>query len=273
MIESRERRVLWPDVTKDTFARFCEFAYLQDYTPPSFQRKPQFEACKNTNEGEPESELPKNHEFWDGWETWTSLQRKKREKIAARRGIPQFIEGLSLEENAAPEEVQFPEAIVSVPLSDRTISEVNLRNTFLNLDYTSARPTQPFDPTSNSEEAQDFTPVFLGHAELYVLADKYDVQSLRQLVLYKLHDTFRNFTIHDTDVAGILAFTRFAYENTPRQAEGVASLRKLATCYLASILGQIGNREDFKQLLLEGGDFVADFWSTVWNADRSISPF
>jgi len=29
------RLVDWSDVDEDTFARFCEFAYLQDYTLPS----------------------------------------------------------------------------------------------------------------------------------------------------------------------------------------------------------------------------------------------
>ncbi|KAJ5472035.1 hypothetical protein N7539_008604 [Penicillium diatomitis] len=41
---------------------------------------------------------------------------------------------------------------------------------------------------------EDFTPVFVDQARLYVLADTYDIVSLRSLVLPKLHATLKTFT-------------------------------------------------------------------------------
>ena len=35
MLEAHSRTVVWPDVDEDTFARFCEFYYLDNYSPPS----------------------------------------------------------------------------------------------------------------------------------------------------------------------------------------------------------------------------------------------
>ena len=43
-------------------------------------------------EPEPTSEASKNHEFWNGWRDWTPTARKKKEKEAARKGIPPLIE-------------------------------------------------------------------------------------------------------------------------------------------------------------------------------------
>jgi len=37
MIEAKTRHVDWSDVDEDTFTRLCEFAYLRNYTPPTFR--------------------------------------------------------------------------------------------------------------------------------------------------------------------------------------------------------------------------------------------
>lgn len=37
MIEAKTRHVDWSYIDEDTFARLCEFAYVQNYTPPKFR--------------------------------------------------------------------------------------------------------------------------------------------------------------------------------------------------------------------------------------------
>jgi len=36
MVEAKTGVIDWKDVDEETFVRFCEFAYVQDYTPPRF---------------------------------------------------------------------------------------------------------------------------------------------------------------------------------------------------------------------------------------------
>jgi hypothetical protein len=54
-----------------------------------------------------------------------------------------------------------------------------------------------FEPVSNNSLHQDFTPVLLGHAQLYLLADKYDVPELEKLVLHKLNHTLKESILYN----------------------------------------------------------------------------
>lgn len=175
MKEAKLRRVNWPDVNKEIFIRLCEFAYLQDYTPPAFEQRPPFEQRPNS-----EVDVKNNHEFWDGWDSWTPMQRRKKEREASKRGIPpRLVDITSKVVGKAPEpEFGFfvPEskniATNGLPFREHNISDRNLRDAFSELDYTPAKQTYQFNPTSNTGPNQDFTPVFFGHTELYILADK-----------------------------------------------------------------------------------------------------
>jgi hypothetical protein len=51
-------------------------------------------------------------------------------------------------------------------------------------------------PSSNTDSKEDFTPVFLGHARLYVLVDKYGIENLSLLALQKLHMTLVLFRLY-----------------------------------------------------------------------------
>ncbi|KAJ6125456.1 hypothetical protein N7471_012773 [Penicillium samsonianum] len=117
-----------------------------------------------------------------------------------------------------------------------------------------------FTPPQNTGTWEDFTPMFLEQARLYVLADKYGIERLCQLVIFKLYQTLRTFKLYDTGVSAIIEFVRFVYLNTPPNYGKVDALRNLATSYVVSVLGQIGRNECFETLLEEGGPFVSDFF-------------
>jgi hypothetical protein len=51
-----------------------------------------------------------------------------------------------------------------------------------------------FQPRKNRESCEDYTEVFLRHARLYVFADKYDVDGLKDLSLHMLQRTLAEFT-------------------------------------------------------------------------------
>ncbi|GMG25948.1 unnamed protein product [Aspergillus oryzae] len=116
----------------------------------------------------------------------------------------------------------------------------------------------------NTQLNEDFTPVFLGHARLYVLADKYGIESLTQLVLEKLKQTLNDFKLSAANVTDIIELVRFTYAHTPRLATGRNELRTLVMMFIISSIGQIGETESFQELLGDGGDFVVDFWQIVW---------
>ena len=92
-----------------------------------------------------------------------------------------------------------------------------------------------------------------------MLADKYGIEPLCQLTISKLEQTLKTFKLYDTGVSGIVELVRFVYLNTPPNfGSKVDALRNLATRYVASVLGQIGDNKDFQELLEEGGPFVSD---------------
>ncbi|KAJ5412514.1 uncharacterized protein N7487_006873 [Penicillium crustosum] len=123
-----------------------------------------------------------------------------------------------------------------------------------------------FTPSQNNRPCEDFTPVFLEQTKLYVIADMYGIERLRETVLFKLYQTLRNFKLYETGVSSIVGFLRFVYLNTPPNYNGkLDALRNLATRYIVSIVGQIGKNECFQELLEEGGPFVSDFWNIIWS--------
>ncbi|GBF64438.1 hypothetical protein TMEN_7144 [Trichophyton mentagrophytes] len=160
MTEARSRTVTWPDVDVDTFIRFCEFCYLNDYSPPS---------CQQAN-GERSEEIP-------GADRWS----------------------------------------------------------------------EPSDAPPKSHP------------------DKYGIEPLKDLVLYKLYRTLKNFTIFPTRIRDIIELIRFTYhdENTRGRVDGIDGLRKLVTHFVVYWLDCITWHDDFLEILYEGGEFVTDFWKLV----------
>jgi hypothetical protein len=266
MIEAKTRRVDWSDVDGDTFARLCEFAYLRDYTPPSFRLVDgQLSGPKVRETAKEKRKRKKRHPNvnWDDPITQSAPEPGSEVPLAE-----------------APEpETQSDSAICSdseLPYKERSVWTGHLRDAFVeklvvpvpqsdDLKYTFTSP-------NNTGSWEDFTPVFLDQARLYVLADKYGIEPLRQLVLSKLHQTLKSFKLYHTGVAGIIDFVRFVYSNTPpNYGKKVDALRNLITRYIISVLGQIGENESFKELLEEGGAFVTDFWHIIWSVEDNSS--
>lgn len=173
-------------------------------------------------------------------------------------------------QEAEPEVVQTPDLFYgcALPYREKSIWSRHLRDRFKNLSmqYTNSygnvlsKTKEKFAPRGNCDPKNDFTPVFLGHANLYILADKYGIVSLADLVLGKLAMTLSCFTLCKDDIDVVAELVRASYQDTmPNDA-----LRTLVTTYIVSVLGQIGENTGFQKLLSEGGDFVVDFWQIIW---------
>ena len=262
MIEAKTRHVDWSDIDEDTFARLCEFAYLRNYTPPTFR-------------------------LIDGKSPSTKVTETAKEKRKRKKNRLNFNWNDSLVESAPlPEPEPEPEAVPEAPPSEDACDEPEipykeksvwtgqLRDAFeRSLVVPGPQITDyNFTPPENTGSWEDFTPVFLEQAQLYVLADKYCIDSLCQLVLSKLHQTLRSFKLYDTGVSGIIELVRFVYMNTPPNCgEKVDAMRNFVTRYVVSVLGQIGENECFREILEEGGPFVSDFWHTIWGIEENSS--
>ncbi|KAJ5725380.1 uncharacterized protein N7483_006737 [Penicillium malachiteum] len=124
----------------------------------------------------------------------------------------------------------------------------------------------------NHNASEDFRPVFFGHVRLYIQADKYCIDVLRNIVLYHMFLSLGHFKLFETALEGIAELVRFVYENTHEDHEGSTdAMRNLVTRYVVSVVGQIGQTDSFQDLLNEGGPFVTEFWklSGIWRDHES----
>ena len=125
-----------------------------------------------------------------------------------------------------------------------------------------SKGTEPsFEVVFNQDPKQDFTPVFVGHARLYLLGDEHLIDDLAFLALGKLHETLVGFTLHSGRFEDVTRLVRYVYDNAPQSPSD--PLRVLVTEYIATKADTLGNSPEFRKLLEEGGDFVTEFWAVV----------
>lgn len=122
-----------------------------------------------------------------------------------------------------------------------------------------------FKPTSNSSADQDFTPVFLAHAELYRLADMRLVYPLKRLVLHKLHSTLSEFSLYGERLGDVLELAKYAYDQGMDRSEDgkLDELRDLVVRYIACEPKAYGKHKEFKRLMDGEGEFAGDLWDVV----------
>jgi hypothetical protein len=150
----------------------------------------------------------------------------------------------------------------------RTVREVFNTKFFCRSGLPREQFVPSYTPTSNTAETQSFTPVFLAHARLYVLAEKYLIEPLKELTLYKLHKTLLSFSLYLSRVNEILELARYVFcnEYTPDiTGDGKGDeLRRLVVEYIVCEIDTIGKTRAFFDLLEEGGSFVRMFWAVAF---------
>lgn len=108
-------------------------------------------------------------------------------------------------------------------------------------------------PERNDPWYHDFTPTFLAHAKVFELADRYDIESLAQLSLHKLHRVLCGFILSKGGSDVIWSFLRHCYE-TPRPQR----LRDLAAFYAAANIHPLWKDEDIRMLAKDCPELAAD---------------
>ncbi|KAL1881282.1 hypothetical protein Daus18300_001134 [Diaporthe australafricana] len=128
-----------------------------------------------------------------------------------------------------------------------------LINQFLDVSGT-VYPTSTtiFSARKNTEGCEDYTGVFLCHAKLYVLGDKYDIPPLKQLSLHRLHATLKEFILYPSRMNDIATLTKYIFENTVPDDK----IREMLTLYYACIVEDARKHDGLKSLVDEIPDFA-----------------
>lgn len=112
--------------------------------------------------------------------------------------------------------------------------------------------TTIFSARKNTEGCEDYTRVFLCHAKLYVLGDKYEIPPLKQLSLHRLHATLKDFTLYPSRMNDIATLTKYIFENTVPDEK----IRQMVTLYYACIVEDAWKHDGLKSLIDEIPDFA-----------------
>ncbi|KAH6996435.1 hypothetical protein BKA56DRAFT_156314 [Ilyonectria sp. MPI-CAGE-AT-0026] len=116
-------------------------------------------------------------------------------------------------------------------------------------------------PRPNVDTWESYRSVFLSHAKLYVLADKYGVEDLRALTLRRLHETLMEFTIFPERIPDLVAIVHTIYDNTVE--DDVA--RNMIVAFFSCIGEDVKTCEEFRTALRCQGDFADDLFQKITN--------
>lgn len=234
MAESVTGESRWIDVDKGTFVRFAQFAYTGDYSIPNGSRAQA--AVEGHLPDSTPSATPSAREPEDTWGLGYSGPSKKRKK---------FMNCKSVSEPQTPASKIFNS--LKYPL-------IESRSNFC-----ACKPSMNDRPVEKSSE------VLLAHASLYVLAEKWGVNSLKTLVLSKLHQTLSTFNLDALKAQEVIDLARYAYSDgsTPDLETEIDGLRNLICLYIAANVEVVSEHTSFMDLLEDGGAFVRDLWKRV----------
>jgi len=213
----------WEEVDKETFVRFTQFAYLENYSVPEM-------IIKVEQHQEPQIPDSPTDDCW-GRPGPTASKKK------AARGL-----------SPSPP----PPRQLFSSLSYNVKTQSKFAGTFEPIVTT----------TSNENSRENVSEILLVHASLYVLGEKWGVEELKTLALSKLHQTLRDAPCEALDIQHIVKLTRYTYsdERTPNLKNGIDRLRELVCYYNTTIVELSMQNSVFLALIEEGGQFVKDFW-------------
>ena len=295
MEEAQTRTVVWEDVEEDTFGLFAQFVYTADYTPPAFlavvsrrivsPRSSTVSLANSIDEALTASNTVVENEVSikdpgeDGWSGFSSRKDKKKKRIVQY----ELFEAPPPEPAVVLQDDEWENGVAYIGKSKKNggkvvcsdtqckgqsfgipyfaISQVSSHSRFHELVF--PLPSVNFGyagictPRGNESADEDFTPVFLGHARLYVFADKYNIESLKSLVLNKLHNTLCKFSLYEARYGDVVELVRYTYENTPSRTPR-DSLRELVTHYVAYEAIKVAGSEQGLSLVEENGSFARD---------------
>ena len=248
MKEAQENRTRLDDVDKSTFAQFAQFIYWGDYNADegvvvlddtvieSEESREEIESHEAvTISGSPPPFQPES-EAYDGpraadddWFTPASKQKRHR-----GRKMPIQLQLPRLASFAA-----FP-----LPAKD-VVSIFKLHEVY-----------------TVNDAAFDYTEVRC-HVRLYAFAERYQITSLKNLVLRKLHKTLTDTNFHPQRGGELVGLLDLVYESTLGLLSRDEPLRTLLTLYVAWHFEELAPLKEFQCFLEAGGTCVNDVCQKV----------
>jgi hypothetical protein len=204
---------------------------------------PQPEQCEKGTEAEKDLwaiGAPPSDDFT--WGTFNSAMKKDRKK---KKGAL-FMNGERLQSSQTTDSIIFDKSHV-YPLRQP-------RSKFAD----SCDPQIIYGPEENN-----ITEALLSHTLLYVLAEKWGIDSLKMLTLFKLHQTLSMLMLDAPMVPHIMELVRHGYAGTPDLDTGIDGLRDLLCQYVDANVKIMSEHEAFLALIQDGGTFVRDLWKRV----------
>ncbi|KAJ4417805.1 hypothetical protein N0V82_005971 [Gnomoniopsis sp. IMI 355080] len=234
MKEAREGRVEWPDIDEQTFVRFLQWVYSKTYDVP-----------------EPDGPL-------------TAAATSKNDPKTCK--APQAdIQGLKMPTATPVVSTVAPvgstvancvECFSKKPSDLGTSATCAKIKRFLEIGRTTT-----FIPRSNTKCTEDYTNIFLCHAELYILGDKYLLTELKQLAFDRLHATLKAFTFYRSHPLGIIALTKRVFENTQSEDK----IRTMITLYFGFLLKELSRCVGMRELLEDVPDLAVALVMQIMN--------
>lgn len=121
----------------------------------------------------------------------------------------------------------------------------------------------------NKAANEDYTPIFLAHADLYVFGDKYCIETLKLLVLSKLHQTLSSFHLYAERCKDVVELVRVVYDGDHMRNRDVGeegkfdALRELVLKFAVMKSEELLKCSAFKGLIGEGGEFAQDMMKAL----------
>lgn len=115
---------------------------------------------------------------------------------------------------------------------------------------------------ANKGPEEDYTEVFLGHARIYVISEKYDIAALRKLALQKLQHQLAIHTLYIERVGEITALLKYVYANTMAPITSIHEedgIRAMLAHYIGVEMANLVKDGEIKNLMLEDADLLGDF--------------
>lgn len=242
MGEASEGKAIFKDVEEDTFIRFCQFAYTGDYTTPDFTHTPTIEL----GDISPPVAILYKASTTDRDETKSIEAEPEPERDAAT--VADFDPWGSTNKKAKNPKKP----------SKGSLLRQSLHNQLYNTETIRTILAAQCEVRQNSHPTEDYTPVFLGHAQLYVFAEQWGIDVLKTLALSKLHKTLTSFTLYAVrrpDIVELLRYT-FSNDHTPDRVGAVDDLRSLVMLYTACEVESLVHCPEFLSLVWEGGQLA-----------------
>ena len=261
MTEAQEGFATLEDVDEGTFVRFIEWAHKGYYTAAEFSISINSPPARNVEEAVPileeallEPETLAEVAIAEPAEPYDDVSQigffGSRPAKSLKKGKKKRIETVSWGNEVVHDDGGLKE---------------HLKEVFKSRTYTVRRGfVETPSPRPNTSAQEEYTDVFLSHAQLYVFADKNDIQSLKTLALEELHATLVEYTLYDVRTGDIIELLRYVYANTCKPQEGVDELRSMMTQYVGYEMDTLMEAAEFGELIIEdGGDLLHDFMRAV----------